>query len=119
MPISIVLIDDIYILLEKTTSQKYIDKFLEVITAGWVCGFRFVLFCQDYHYTYMKLPMVVKQMIGQKIYLSPYTKKDIIGFYREDVLDNKIDDNEERFSVVVKKKNRAQLEKGKLFILEE
>ncbi len=119
MPISVVLIDDIYILLKKFASQKYINKFIELITASWACGFWFVLFCQDYHYAYRVLPDVVRHMIGQKIYLSPYTKKDIIGFCKEDVLDGDIDDNEERFTVVVKKKNRTQLEKGKLFILEE
>lgn len=114
--ISIVLIDDIYILLENVTSQKYIDNFLEVITTGWVFGFRFVFFCQDYHYAYMKLPMIVREMIDQKIHLSPYKKNDIIEFFREEILDDEIDDNEERFSIIIKKKDREHLEKGRLFI---
>ena len=108
MPVSIVIIDDICVLIEKFSSREYIIKLIELIETGWYCGFTFVFLCQDFRYAYMKLPMSMCEMIDQKIFLSPYTSEDILYFFGK-IIEN----NNERFSVAVEKKGK-ELEFGKL-----
>ena len=66
----VIIIDDIYILLDNLKSQEYLQKFEMLITVSRACGFQFVLLCQDYKKLREKLPMVLWKMIEQKICLS-------------------------------------------------
>jgi len=70
MSTTVVIVDDIYFLLDNLKSQEYLQKFAMLTTVGRACGFVFVLLCQDYKKLQEKLPMMAWQMIEQKICLS-------------------------------------------------
>lgn len=72
MPTTIVIIDDIFTLLENLNSQEYICKLEKLFMLSKTCGFQFILVCQDYKSIYgKKVPMIVPDMFVQKIWLTP------------------------------------------------
>lgn len=72
IPTTIVIIDDIFALLESLKSQEYYYIFEKLFMLSKACGFQFVLVCQDYESIYRKkLPMIVPEMFVQKIWLTP------------------------------------------------
>jgi len=72
IPTTIVIIDDIFALVESLKSQEYYYIFEKLFMLSKACGFQFVLVCQDYESIYRKkLPMIVPEMFVQKIWLTP------------------------------------------------
>lgn len=72
MPTTVVIIDDIFALLENLKSQEYYYMFEKFFMLSKACGFQFVLVCQDYESIYRKkVPMIVPEMFVQKIWLTP------------------------------------------------
>ena len=68
----ILIIDDIFALLENSKLQEYYLKFEKLFMLSKACGFQFILVCQDYESIHRKkLPMVVPEMFVQKIWLTP------------------------------------------------
>lgn len=111
-----VFIDDVYMMLNNLTSQEHINKFTTLITHGAKYGFRFVLLCQNYDCAYIKLP-VIREMIGQRIQLSPYTIEDVLDFCKDATVAGDIGDDEEHFTVLITKKDGRQIKKGELFYI--
>ena len=118
LPISLIIIDDISMFFDYKKSYDMIYEFETLIREGWACGFRFVLLSQSYQIARERMPMIVQNMIGQKICISPYMGKDVIDFcedYRP--CDVEVQDNSERFSIIMKKRSTGQYETGKLFYI--
>ena len=118
-PLTIVVIDDAHFMINHLLSQSYILKFEKLIAQSWIYGFRFVLLCQNFDFIYRTFPTSIRQRISQEVYLSPYTKQNIINGRVPNRNDEDIEDNTEHFSVLVKKKNNDNYEKGKLLYISQ